>query len=168
MSDEEEEEEAWMDAYPTEYRTQPGLPQTVETFAQQQALDARDRVRKYPIEKSNNALKCNAFNPKTKSHCDAHAGKAVGDAKLYRCVKHGGGNVKGSRGECTFPGCEGATGRPMGNIKGYPFCGTKGTGCIKRALAYEAVHGKKPEGMKWSDFVRPPPTSAPSAAAKQT
>ena len=52
-------------------------------------------------------------------------------------------------------------------MPGYPFCGTKGktrataTGCIKRALDYEAAHGMKPKDMAWSDFVRLP-TSVPS------
>lgn len=90
---------AWMADFPPEYRTQPGLPQTPEAFAKQRVLDARGRVRKYPPEKSNGALRCNALDPKTRSHCDRHAGKAVGD-NLYRCKQCGGGNVTGSRGPC--------------------------------------------------------------------
>ena len=47
---------------------------------------------------------------------------------------------------CYFPACDGTSGRPMGNVPGYNFCGSKQKGCIKRALDYEAVHGTKPIG----------------------
>ena len=43
----------------------------------------------------------------------------------------------------------------MGNVPGYNFCGSTQKGCIKRALDYEAVHGKKPEGVPWAEFYRP-------------
>ena len=65
-------------------------------------------------------------------------------------TRAGGGHLK-----CFFPGCDDTNGRAMGNLKGYPFCGSKKKGCIKRALDYEAVHGKKPEGVSWAEFYRP-------------
>ena len=67
-----------------------------------------------------------------------------------------GGNTLGQRHDkCIFPECDGTTGRPMGNLRGYNFCGSKHKGCIKRALDYEAVHGKKPERVPWAEFYRP-------------
>jgi hypothetical protein len=141
--------EPWMADYPAEYRTQDGLPQTAEAFANQKALDARDRVRKYPPEKSNNSVKCNAFNPKTRSHCNTAAGKAVGKAKLTRCEKHGGPST--GRGICKLPGCNVAQ---QGNVGG-GYC--------------KSAHKKQHEAIlvaqKSEGFVPPPPPSALSAAA---
>ena len=73
---------------------------------------------------------------------------------------HADGGVAAKKGgsagrTCYFPGCDGTTGRPMGNVPGYNFCGSKENRCIKRALDYEAVHGKKPERVPWAEFYRP-------------
>ena len=85
------------------------------------------------------------------SRCKDAAQSAEAQAKQEKARRENRGH------SCYFPGCDGATGRPMGNLSGYHFCGSKQKGCIKRALDYEAVHGKKPEGMPWAEFYRPSP-----------
>ena len=156
--------EEWMAAYPTEYRTQPGLPQTTEAFAKQKALDARGYARKYTIGTSNNATKCNALDPKTGSHCDRASTHPVGALKLRRCGKCGGGDGRsrrGVRGQCCP--CE-ANGTQCWHGIGTTKKGMPMSGYCKTCKDGKCTPEYHASGKH---FQQPPPTSSQSAAAKQ-
>ena len=130
------------------------------------ALQAEKDLRGAVKRSSNGIKKCNWWDAAASPpcYCDAAAGYS-GDKTtgLFRCKKHGGNveqlhksNGGGAYKRCDFPGCdEERRGQCMGNVPGYNFCGSKQKGCIKRALDYEAVHGKKPEGVSWAEFYCP-------------
>lgn len=73
-----------MDAFPTEYRAQPGLPQTPEAFEQQRTLDKRGYKPKYAKGKLGC---CNSLTPEG-VHCNVMSKKTPGG--LYRCEGCGG------------------------------------------------------------------------------
>ena len=129
------------------------------------ALQAEKDLRGAVKRSINGLKKCNWWDAAASPpcYCDLAAGYS-GDRTtgLFRCKKHGGNaeQLIKSRGDdrstrCLFPGCDGTNGRPMRNLRGYNFCGSTQKGCIKRALDYEAEHGKKPEGVPWAEFYRP-------------
>ncbi len=114
-------------------------------FLQLKGKDATARVPGRPNQSRVDHSRANATCEQCKTDAQSDEGKA---------------NLKKSREKsattCLFPGCDGTNGRPMRNLRGYPFCGSKQKGCIKRALDYEAEHGTKPEGVSWAEFYRPP------------